>query len=401
MALLPRKFCVFALFFVLIVALHYVGGLQRGESFVAVDAIGQSHIVHQELNAARTEISEENTHGAERAAARVEFSPTYTIEKLASGAEVEYIWQNGARDGSRPRAVLLLAHGCSHGAVDFWPRDRERCPRCKGLPEEIRIVRAALVRDFFVVALSSADRKGSRCWDLADSPYGDFARARDVMRGLYITHALHGLPLFVLGASSGGAFALSLPYAWDHDTAALPIAGLVCQIMAAPPAFFRRPLMGGKPYPPVQFEHMPRDERTARLITHAVDTLQHLGVRHRVVEVLPRPIGSSYFSRYIDGVSDAQSNTLRDALVAAGLLAESDSLLTQDPRGGRWRIALRAHEPATHVVYALGDSLEPDESAISEELNVAWAMHEITSQNIDSTLDWLEAQWHSSNNSVA
>ena len=156
----------------LVIILRYVGGLERDDVFAAVDAVGQSHIVHGVEPSQRTTPE------------RMDLAPTYTNEKLASGAEVEYIWQE-AKGGGRPRAVILLAHGCSHGAVDFWPRDRVRCPRCKGLPEEARIVRAALARDFFVVALSSADRRGSRCWDLAsapDSPAGDFARARAVVQ---------------------------------------------------------------------------------------------------------------------------------------------------------------------------------------------------------------------------
>ena len=123
--LAPRRVCCFALFLVLVIILRYVGGLERDDVFAAVDAVGQSHIVHGVEPSQRTTPE------------RVDLAATYTNEKLASGAEVEYIWQE-AKGGGRPRAVILLAHGCSHGAVDFWPRDRVRCPRCKGLPEEVR-----------------------------------------------------------------------------------------------------------------------------------------------------------------------------------------------------------------------------------------------------------------------
>jgi hypothetical protein len=39
-----------------------------------------------------------------------------------------------------------------------------------------------------------------------------------------------------------------------------------------------------------------------------------------------------------------------------------------------------------------GDSLVADKSPIAEELNVAWAMHEITAEFIERTLDWFAEQ---------
>lgn len=36
-----------------------------------------------------------------------------------------------------------------------------------GLPEEVSVTKAALKRDFFVVAFSSSDREVHRCWDVS------------------------------------------------------------------------------------------------------------------------------------------------------------------------------------------------------------------------------------------
>ena len=41
---------------------------------------------------------------------------------------------------------------------------------CAGLPEEMRITEAALAEGHAVVALSSQDRTGNRCWDTGWPP---------------------------------------------------------------------------------------------------------------------------------------------------------------------------------------------------------------------------------------
>ena len=38
------------------------------------------------------------------------------------------------------------------------------------------------------------------------------------------------------------------------------------------------------------------------------------------------------------------------------------------------------------------DSLQADESAVAEELNVAWAAHEITADFMAQTLAWIESK---------
>ncbi len=42
----------------------------------------------------------------------------------------ETVWQVP----SNPRGVLLVAHGCNHGAIDWWPRHATRCKTCIGKP---------------------------------------------------------------------------------------------------------------------------------------------------------------------------------------------------------------------------------------------------------------------------
>jgi hypothetical protein len=40
----------------------------------------------------------------------------------------ETVWQVP----SNPRGVLLVAHGCNHGAIDWWPLHASRCKTCIG-----------------------------------------------------------------------------------------------------------------------------------------------------------------------------------------------------------------------------------------------------------------------------
>lgn len=90
---------------------------------------------------------------------------------------------------------------------------------------------------------------------------------------------LHHLPLFALGASSGGAFVLAL-------ASELPLTGVVSQIMALPPhmltAFVERRRVNGLggAYPPVMFVHMPRDEHTASLAEQNMQLLTEQVSRH-------------------------------------------------------------------------------------------------------------------------
>ena len=64
-------------------------------------------------------------------------------EKLNSGA-VNYDEIGGAEvvwhSPPNPKAILFLAHGCNHQATDFW-HPCKTCPKCVGLPEEVRIAR--------------------------------------------------------------------------------------------------------------------------------------------------------------------------------------------------------------------------------------------------------------------
>lgn len=288
---------------------------------------------------------------------------------LAGG--VEAMWQVP----ESPVAILFLAHGCSHSATDFWP-PTPKAPKALGLPEEVRLVRAALSVRLAVIAISSSDRD-VRCWDFeSDGP-----RVKDALTAFRAARSeLRGLPLVAMGASSGGAFVLQLP-------ALVPVAAVVSQIMAIPPHLLPQPM------PPTLFVHMPRDRRTASLVHKCVHHLKQQGVAADQLEIAPQRPTADFFLQRIVRIDASTARSLHGALQKGGLL-DDQGYLSDDPRRTAWREAVSSQRGLLARLPGPGaggppDSLVSDQSAVSEALNVAWAAHEIVSDAWEGTLHWL------------
>lgn len=292
--------------------------------------------------------------------------PKVNVERNSADGSPIALWQ---APQVQPAGILFLAHGCAHSALDFF-RPSIDCPQCVGLPEEVHIVRAARGRGLVAVAVSAADTY-HHCWR-----EGDAERVRTVLDKVQAwARSLTGgrdLPVFALGASSGGSFVLLMP-SWGFK-----LAGVCSQIMAVPAR------MLAAPFPPTVLVHMPRDPRTARAVEMLLQALQRLAPRVREIRALPLRIDDGFFAARIGGISAQRSAALARALKSAGLL-DASGALASDPRRSRWRSAVRGLVPPAE------DTLVSDASPISEELNVAYAMHEIVADQIDETLDFLQA----------
>ncbi len=84
-------------------------------------------------------------------------------------------------------------------------------------------------RGYVVIAISSADRKGSKCWDTSSPDSEDGKKIAKILNDFLANEGLSDKPLYALGASSGGAFVLGvLPKL-------IALNGIVAQIMAVPP----------------------------------------------------------------------------------------------------------------------------------------------------------------------
>lgn len=269
------------------------------------------------------------------------------------------------------RGVVFLAHGCSHRATDWWPAS-ETCPTCLGLPVERGIVTEALRRGYAAIALSSSN-KINKCWSNRD-----LGPAYIVLKHFYST-ILHKAansgvntlnkspPLHLLGASSGGSFVGLL--GMHASSQGLPIASICIQISA-----LHHEWKSGS-IPPSIFVHMNIDEMNKGAIKNNLARLQREKIPAQELGCNPKPITPHFFSsEHSYALSDADSATLQSALRVAGYLTD-EGFLKEDPRSSHWRDVVTKALP--HIVPSK-DTLEADKSPISELLNLAWALHEIT-----------------------
>lgn len=286
--------------------------------------------------------------------------------RVIGDGRVEAIWNVPAS----AKGTVLALHGCSHSALDWFPRDESRCPECRGLAQEQKITNAALDAGYALLAVSSA----GHCWSRDDVPR--LALALDAYG------AEHGAsrrrPMYAFGASSGGSFAGVLPSLSD-----LPRRpdGLIIQIAGGPGGTG----LGLAHYPPTVLSHMPRDESTAAAVRRSIDELTAAGARVLEHRLERRALTPSFFEEESAGKVTARESAglfhaLRDEL---GVLDAHD-LLIRDPRSfDVGQIAkLRKRTPAW-------DSLVPDESDVREILNVAYAAHELSAQDFAKNLRWI------------
>lgn len=280
----------------------------------------------------------------------------------------------------RQRGTILLLHGCSHSATHFFP-PAPGCSQCIGLPEELAITKTSLYRGYSVLAVSSTDRK-SKCW----SPHAcgangnDFQRIASSLRAAqqYHVYAPH-LPLFAVGVSSGAFFATSLPSRFRIGGVNAIVSGAIFSSLQQP--LNPNPLL----YPPHVFTHMAnRDSRTAAAVQRAMSHLRRIRVPTIQFKVSPKQITPRYLHTAVPcwemGLTQKVVSSLK-----AGSFLDDRSFLILDPRRSHWRSSV------IHLQETLRDSFVPDKSPLSEELNRAWAGHEITSEYFADTLDFLEA----------
>ena len=274
------------------------------------------------------------------------------------------------------------------------------------MPEELAVVDKALARGYAVVAVSSV----GRCWSIEDGLR--VKSAIDFVLGKKGNTALAGKPVFAFGASSGGAFVGTLPFITPV------VDGIISQISSVrlPKLTDKASLSqelrarGGRDnFPPTVFSHMSRDEVTSKLVDGAKTYLEGMDVPVRVTKLKPLPIDENFFSERVrvrgrreaaggadgddngtagdegyadkEGIDAETSTKMVAALRGAGLLDPS-GYLKEDPRSSDWRQTL--------APMANSDSLRPDESPLSEVLNVAYALHELSADGFEDDVAWLE-----------
>lgn len=261
-----------------------------------------------------------------------------------------------------PKAVLFLAHGCNGKASNFWDKS-PKCPKCVGLPEERLITLHALARKFAVLAVSSA----GRCWSLGE----ERVIVKDIIEWWVAKQRLQKLPLVALGASSGGYFVSVLATDLRFSSITLMIAEGMFGKIDIPSS-----------YPPTLFVHMPKDEARKHKIDKYLRVLKQKGIAVGEIKCTEFPITPSYLADRIPGIDSAMSMELFNLFMDKGFI-DKNGYMMNDGRAVHWKGALQ--ERSSIIL--------PDKSLlnhIQEEMNLAFAYHEMTSLQAAQIFEWFE-----------
>ncbi|PRQ52037.1 putative alpha/Beta hydrolase [Rosa chinensis] len=283
----------------------------------------------------------------------VQLSPTVDFR---NGTDV--IWQIP----DSPKAVLFLAHGCDGRAANFWDKS-STCPNCVGLPEERLIALHALARKFAVLTISSKER----CWTFGK----EIVIVKDIITWWVKRNKLEKLPLVALGASSGGYFVSVLATELKFSSITLMIAeGMFDHIDIK------------ENYPPTLFVHMPKDLFRQKKIAEYMEVLKNNGVDVEEIECMEFPLSPHLLANRIPGLDQSVSAKLFDLFRHEGFIDEN-GYMKNDGRRTHWKEAVRK----SNIIF-------PDKQLahyIQEELNLAFAVHEMTSLHSDRIVKWFES----------
>lgn len=294
-----------------------------------------------------------------------EFNPTVD----GSVNHTDLIWQ--IPDGA-PKAVLFIAHGCARRATDFWDSS-SGCPHCVGLPEERLIVLKALRRGYAVLVISSL----RTCWTLGD----EVVSVEGLIKWWIAEHHLQKLPLVGLGISSGGEFLSYLATSEEikFRSIAIMIAEGVIDTLTSLPV----------DYPPTIFVHMPKDVVTEKSVNGTMNFLRNdMKVPVEEIRCLEFPLTPELLSDKIPGLSRGVSVWLFQEFRKRGFI-DDKGFIKNDGRATEWKSVLdgRVSTPAGYRSIVNYYTVH-----IEEELNVAFAYHEITSFEMDKIFRWFEAR---------
>ncbi|KAG9448129.1 hypothetical protein H6P81_014257 [Aristolochia fimbriata] len=284
--------------------------------------------------------------------------------EFVNGTDV--IWQIP----DSPKAVLFLAHGCNGRAANFWDPS-ENCPKCVGLPEERLIVLNALSRNFAVLTISSI----GRCWSMGREK----ENVKEIISWWVEKNNLQKLPLTAMGASSGGYFVSALAAEMSFSSITLMIAEGVFDSITIT-----------ADYPPTLFVHMPKDRRRNELVFRYMEDLKKEGVKVAEIRCMEVPLNPHFFSARIPGIDQKISAKLFELFQKKGFI-DGNGYMKSDGREVNWKEALREED----ILLAKSKWT----NHIQEEMNLAYAYHEMTSLQIDQILDWFESHMNLSKDS--
>jgi hypothetical protein len=233
-------------------------------------------------------------------------------------------------------------------------------------------VKFLLSHGYAVISFSSQDREGTKCWDgsFPASQNADAVRVSQVFPRV-LEKALGGdkgkrLPLYGIGASSGGIFVTIL-----HQL--IPFQAM--EIIVSPGN--AKALTWAQEQSQIKlriaFVYMPKDTRFAgfRQVSQQVQRLEGLAVRTFACE--PKPVSAAWLSGSIDSLSLQHANEVVGHLIEMSIIDRETGFLLKHP-GQAWSsIASEGLERFDDITI---DSLK-------EAFNVAYGKHEMTREHIE------------------
>jgi len=284
-----------------------------------------------------------------------------------------------------PKGTCIFIHGCKHDPYSWFYKSK-RCPLCTGLPEEVSHTKQCLARGYAVLALMSINREyRSRCF-ASSGTANDQPSAAQTIQQWSRAVKLNKKPMYMFGVSSGASFAIKFP-------GVMRIQGVISEVnmpdVAAWNMVDQRTKLFKKPMPPTVYYQMERDVKTAKQIAEAVKVFRKNRVPVGVVYAPKLPVTNDFLYKRSVYLSREQSAQIAFYLRKIGVL-DANGFVKYDVRLKRGWIKqlpmflpwLKRSDPYYNLI--------SDESQIWQSLNLAWAWHEIISDFVRPTLEWLE-----------
>lgn len=298
------------------------------------------------------------------------------------------------------RGIVLLLHACTHNALKFFSSSPE-CPDCVGLSEELRITRLVQQRGYIPIAVTAADTR-SGCWSNNDLPrlklviqtvQSEFKRL-DTRRDLQ-------LPVFAIGASSGGYMAAKVAAAGLADAALVMVMGLRQGL--------QQQLLQFKP--PLYLAPMPRDEATwnknrdnyKALVTagytssqrndHSSTNTNRVRITLDETSCVSLPVTEDYLIERVPGMEKEDAIRIVMALQEEGHLGKENAMFIRDPTVSDWRNVLLAMDPDAGSESVLWGRfpLARGRSPLAKAFHRAWAFHEYCSEAVIPAFEFFES----------
>lgn len=282
--------------------------------------------------------------------------------------------------------TLAVFPGCARGAAGFWPYHPTTAKEFTGFPEDVSRTKQALARGYAVLVLEPKDTR-SLCW----SGRVDLDPALEAIDAFLSAHGLHGKPLYVLGASSGGAVSLSMPLHVVYRKSRVRVSGVIQEVStnAAPRVDPKTGKLNPPNFPPVAWVVMSEPGEKANADKHAA-LLRRNRVPAGVAVSGPHKITPHYFSDRIPAITPAQSRQIAAGLLQIGQIDNKGTLLS-DPKKSGWDRKLKAVLPALMAAGSKTLTLAFRKSPVWQAMLVAYSKHEHTAEYTTAALMWLES----------